>query len=192
MLIKKAIIRSRLIFISLTLIFLFLLSLFLAEELDKSFSSDIQQLVNSRNKVSTEASKDYTLQNIMIKERMYLVLGTGGIAMFFFLMMTIQNYFRLKSKSFLKRYLSFTALMNSKFHKTNSLSFEQSLNYHFPNLTNYEIELAGLLIEYNNSKIISQKLNISPASVNTARYRIRKKMGLKKSQDLIKFLQDFR
>ena len=71
------------------------------------------------------------------------------------------------------------------------LTFSQRLLLNFPTLTVHEIKLCEMLKNGMTSKEIAGDLNISPASVNTARYRLRKKLKLKSSQDLVKFLADF-
>ncbi|MGB7841338.1 MAG: LuxR C-terminal-related transcriptional regulator, partial [Salinimicrobium sp.] len=72
-----------------------------------------------------------------------------------------------------------------------SISIEKRLLKKFPELTSNDLELITLLLEKSSSKEIAFKMNISPASVNTARYRLRKKLRLQKGQDLLKFLLKF-
>ncbi len=58
----------------------------------------------------------------------------------------------------------------------------------YPHLTTYDLSLSKLLVQGHSSKEIALSLNISPASVNTARYRLRKKLNLNSEVDLVKFL----
>jgi DNA-binding CsgD family transcriptional regulator len=51
-----------------------------------------------------------------------------------------------------------------------------------------EIKLAALLRMNMSSKEISQLLNIETRSVELARYRLRKKLGLERKQSLVEFL----
>lgn len=80
------------------------------------------------------------------------------------------------------------------FHKVFSdghHDFIQRISSEFTNLTPYDIRLI-LFIRINaNTHEIAQFLNISPNSVDTARYRLRKKLGLEHSQNLYKFIREY-
>jgi DNA-binding CsgD family transcriptional regulator len=58
-----------------------------------------------------------------------------------------------------------------------------------PGLTPYEIKLCTLLWKNHSSKEIAGALNITIGSVNTARYRLRKKLTLPREIDLIIYLK---
>ncbi|MGB3852434.1 MAG: LuxR C-terminal-related transcriptional regulator [Tunicatimonas sp.] len=58
-----------------------------------------------------------------------------------------------------------------------------------PGLTPYEIKLCTLLWKNYSSKEIAGALNITMGSVNTARYRLRKKLTLPRETDLIIYLK---
>ncbi len=62
------------------------------------------------------------------------------------------------------------------------------LNRDYPGLTQNEFRLIALLRLNLSSKEISSVLGISPDSVKTARYRLRKKLGLDSQEDLFEFL----
>ena len=64
----------------------------------------------------------------------------------------------------------------------------QRLNQDFPSLTKNEFRLIALLRLNLNSKEMSAVLGISPDSVKTARYRLRKKLGLESQEELFDFL----
>jgi DNA-binding CsgD family transcriptional regulator len=66
--------------------------------------------------------------------------------------------------------------------------FRQSLQKIIPYITANELKLCSLLRLNLSSKEVSQLLNITPASVNKARYRIRKKIGLDSTEDLFVYL----
>lgn len=66
--------------------------------------------------------------------------------------------------------------------------FIQRLNQEYPDLTKNEFKLIALLRLNLSSKEISAILGISPDSVKTARYRLRKKLGLNNQDDLFQFL----
>ncbi|MDA3942912.1 MAG: helix-turn-helix transcriptional regulator [Bacteroidetes bacterium] len=68
--------------------------------------------------------------------------------------------------------------------------FRQSLQKIIPDITANELKLCALLRLNLSSKEVSQILNITPASVNKARYRIRKKIGLDSKEDLFVYLSN--
>lgn len=73
------------------------------------------------------------------------------------------------------------------FEQIHSGFFDKILAIH-PALTAYELRLSALLRLNLSSKEIGNILNISASSVNTGRYRMRKKMGLTETDDLVRYL----
>ena len=69
-------------------------------------------------------------------------------------------------------------------------SFFHNLEIKFPELTKGEKRLLALLMMNLSSKEISSIINISPASVNTKRYRLRKKLNIDTDENLIKFVKN--
>lgn len=67
-------------------------------------------------------------------------------------------------------------------------NFFVSLKNRFPHLSSNDLKLAALTRLNMNIKETSNILGISPDSVKTARYRLRKKMGVEQDADLISFL----
>ncbi len=72
---------------------------------------------------------------------------------------------------------------NARFISINK-SFYQTLTNRYPQLTQRDHRLCALIKLNFSSKEISQLLGISDKSVNTSRYRLRKKMALAKDEDL--------
>jgi len=66
--------------------------------------------------------------------------------------------------------------------------FSQQLSTKYLNLTNKEIQVAGLIKEEKTTKEIADLLNISVSAVSVHRYHIRKKVGLTKNQNLRLYL----
>jgi PAS domain S-box-containing protein len=66
--------------------------------------------------------------------------------------------------------------------------FSRQLSTKYLNLTNKEIQVAGLIKEEKTTKEIADLLNISVSAVSVHRYHIRKKVGLTKSQNLRLYL----
>lgn len=73
------------------------------------------------------------------------------------------------------------------FEQIHSGFFDKILVIH-PALTAYELRLSALLRLNLSSKEIGNILNISANSVNTGRYRMRKKLGLTETDDLVRYL----
>ncbi|WKN43505.1 tetratricopeptide repeat protein [Tunicatimonas pelagia] len=69
--------------------------------------------------------------------------------------------------------------------------FLEKLRETYPDLTQGELKLCALLKLKMNLKEAASILGISPESVKTARYRLRKKLELNKEDDLIDFMQNF-
>lgn len=74
--------------------------------------------------------------------------------------------------------------------KVNQEYFDK-LQQQFPNLTNNDKQLCGLIRLNLSIKEIATIRNISPKSVEMSRYRLRKKLALDKGEDMTQFLQSF-
>ncbi|WP_378184714.1 helix-turn-helix transcriptional regulator [Aquimarina sp. W85] len=68
--------------------------------------------------------------------------------------------------------------------------FKQTIQTLIPDITANELKLCALLRLNLSSKQISMLLNITPESVNKARYRLRKKMEIDSTDDLYIFLSN--
>jgi AraC family transcriptional regulator, chitin signaling transcriptional activator len=62
--------------------------------------------------------------------------------------------------------------------------FSQRLKGKYPALTDYESQLIQLIRMNLSSKEIAVLLDITPHSVNVSRYRLRKKLNIKKEDSL--------
>jgi len=69
--------------------------------------------------------------------------------------------------------------------------FITKLSQEFPNLTQLEISLCGMIKIGLSIKEISAIRNVSPKSVEMSRYRLRKKIDLPKNVDLTRFLNEY-
>ena len=67
-------------------------------------------------------------------------------------------------------------------------SYQRRLKTQFPALSDYEVRLSTMIKTGLASKEISDLLSIEAASVDVARYRLRKKLNLGKQDDLFEFL----
>lgn len=70
-------------------------------------------------------------------------------------------------------------------------SFSEQLITAYPILSANDVKLCIMLNKNLTSKEIAIKLNISSASVNTARYRLRKKMNIPSDMEISVFLRKF-
>lgn len=69
--------------------------------------------------------------------------------------------------------------------------FIQRISADYSELTQHDIRLISFIRINANTNEIAQFLNISPSSVDTARYRLRKKIKLEHSQNLYKFIREY-
>jgi len=67
-------------------------------------------------------------------------------------------------------------------------NFTYRLSAKYLNLTNKEIQIANLIKEEKTTKDIAKILNISESAINIHRYRIRRKLGLSKKNNLQSYL----
>ncbi|MBR5399807.1 MAG: hypothetical protein IK103_08455 [Bacteroidales bacterium] len=91
----------------------------------------------------------------------------------------------------LKERMYFTREMNDFYARSEELhkDFNERLAESFPNLTENERKLANLLRQGFSSKYIASLMNITPKSVEINRYRLRAKLGLTRSENLINFIK---
>jgi DNA-binding CsgD family transcriptional regulator len=66
--------------------------------------------------------------------------------------------------------------------------FVSKLKKEFPKLTSNDLRICSLLRQNLSTKEVAQNLAIGAESANKARYRIRKKLGLSRKDDLIQFI----
>jgi hypothetical protein len=69
-------------------------------------------------------------------------------------------------------------------------AFSKQLTERFPDLTKGETRLTYLIRQKMNNKEISNVLNVSPAAVEKAKYRLKKKLNLSKLDSLDQFIDE--
>ena len=91
----------------------------------------------------------------------------------------------------LRERMYFTREMNDFYARTEVLhrDFNMRLKEAFPDLTEGERKLANLLRQGFSSKYIASLMNITPKSVEISRSRLRTKLGLKRSDNLVQFIK---
>ena len=68
-------------------------------------------------------------------------------------------------------------------------NFSKSLMEHYPNLTKGEVRICYLIRQKMSNKEIANVLNVSPAAVEKAKYRLKKKVDLNREVSLDEFIQ---
>lgn len=93
--------------------------------------------------------------------------------------------------SSLRERMYFTREMNDFYAQSEILhkDFNMRLKERFPNLTEGERKLANLLRQGFSSKYIATLMNITPKSVEISRYRLRTKLGLQRSDNLVQYIK---
>ena len=82
------------------------------------------------------------------------------------------------------------AMFEAQFTAVNN-SFFTTLKEKFPKLSQTELRLCALIKLTFSSKDMAKLLGISVESVHTARYRLRKKLGLNREDNLTEFISNF-
>ena len=93
--------------------------------------------------------------------------------------------------SSLRQRMYFTSEINDFYARSEVLhkDFNLRLTEAYPNLTENEKKLANLLRQGFSSKYIASLMNITPKSVEINRYRLRSKLGLSRSDNLVQFIK---
>ncbi|MBQ9399956.1 MAG: response regulator transcription factor [Bacteroidales bacterium] len=93
--------------------------------------------------------------------------------------------------SSIRQRMYFTREMNDFYARSEVLhsDFNSRLSEAYPDLTEGERKLAVLLRQGFTSKYIATLMNITPKSVEISRYRLRLKLGLGRSDNLVKFIK---
>ena len=154
--------------------------------------SDAEADVKAMQNVSeadASGSREYYFQNVLMQEKVILFMVVGGIILLFLMFYWRRKMLRRSSRSFLKYKEQIEERIKPEGEP--ELSFRRKLLKAHPELTANDLELVSLMMQNSTSKEIARELNITPGSVNTARYRLRKKLGLQKGEDLLKFLLNY-
>ena len=69
-------------------------------------------------------------------------------------------------------------------------NFFTTLKTSFPELTEHELRLCAYIRINLQNKEIARILNVSPATINTSRYRVRKKLVMDNKMSLEDFLRN--
>lgn len=126
-----------------------------------------------------------------LTERKYLILimfQQAGIALSLFLIPFGVTVFQ--NLSIIKKLSIKVDKILEKSKEKQRKNFSEQLVIAYPDLSTHEVSLCEMLHENLTTKDIAVKLNIAPASVNTARYRLRKKMNVPSGIEISVFLRN--
>jgi len=130
--------------------------------------------------------KYYRMQNLFMRERGYnfIILASLIVGLFIYLKLLSQTGARAS-------FLAHNYRLQYKLEplKPNIVEFKQRLKRKYMQLSANDCLVAEMLFEGMSTKDIASQLNISVASANTARYRLRKKLNLEHETDLVTFLR---
>ena len=125
-----------------------------------------------------------------LEQRQYLTLvmfqQTGIVLMLFLIPL---GFSLSRNRAVLKRHHKRLTKVFKEQEKSEKRSFSEKLIAIYSNLTANDLTLCEMLYSRLSSKEIAGRLNITPSSVNTARYRLRKKMKVPPNVELTTFLQ---
>jgi DNA-binding CsgD family transcriptional regulator len=145
------------------------------EQIRKNRATEVHQLEKNR------------MQIHFMKERGWNFIVLASLLLSIVVWMVLSNH-RKKRTNF----LGYTYRIKDRLaqSETKTLTFQERLREKFEMLTSNDLLIAEMLVDGLSTKQISTELNISPASANTARYRLRKKMNLSLETDLVTSLQE--
>lgn len=164
-----------------------LLSIGYAKWVYNPISPDILQHIQNNKLTDENLLERNAMQVLFMKERGWFFILFGALVLSIFLWIGISNR-KQKSRTFIGYKYSFSEKLANTVK--NRLHFQERLRLKYDDLTPNDLVVAEMLVDGLTSKEISNELNISPASANTARYRLRKRMELSSQTDLIDVLRN--
>lgn len=142
---------------------------------------ELNQKIDYKNKELTSYTLNFMQKNELMEE----------------IKLNINNLKKSQNAETIKNLNSLNRLVNSSMHIDKDwqdfkrqfeevhTDFFRILKATYPTLTNNELKLCALLKLNMNLKEAATVMGISPESVKTARYRLRKKLGLEREDNLI-------
>ena len=164
-----------------------LLSIGYAKWVDNPIAPDILYRIKNDRPTDVNLLERNAMQVLFMKERGWFFILFGALVLSMFSWIGISNR-RQKSKTFIGYKYSFSEKLANLVK--GSLNFQDRLRLKYDTLTTNDLLVAEMLLDGLTSKEISTELNISPASANTARYRLRKRMELSPQTDLLDVLRN--
>ena len=163
-----------------------LLSIGYAKWIDNPISPDTLQHIKSERPTDVHLLEKNAMQVLFMKERGWFFILFGTLVLSIILWIGLSN--RRKSN---RTFIGYKYSLSEKLARTvkESLNFQNRLRLKYEALTPNDLLVAEMLVDGLTSKEISSELNISAASANTARYRLRKRMALSPQADLLEALR---
>ena len=171
--------RNKQSIIIIFIIFIGLVYLIYGINMKNEIDAESWTVIEEQYSTSQSEFEKRQLMILIMFQQVGLVLGIFLIPLSILIYHLRSSYMRLLRR--MKRGFKISPL-------TDERPFIQKLLRSFPILTVNDTRLCQLLMDGLSSKQIALELNITPSSVNTARYRLRKKMNLRTDEDLITFL----
>lgn len=147
-----------------------------------NLEQDVIDQIEKERPNDAKTLEENKTQVLFMEERGWYILAFGALILLIFTWRGLSQ--RSQSVRRLKDYRSKVSEKLSTQVKA-SLGFGERLRLKYGNLTDHDLRVAQMLVNGLNSKEIATQLNISPSSVNTARYRLRKRMLLAPDADLL-------
>ncbi len=132
---------------------------------------------------STELEELNTALTVLLKRRENDKIELEGMLVANVKELVLPYVEELKNKRIDDRDMTYVKILETNLRNIIS-PFSHKLSLKYMSLTNREVRVAELLKEGKSSKEIADLLNVTEGSVNINRYRIRKKLGLKKQDNL--------
>ena len=164
-----------------------LMSYVYVKVVDNPISLEVFEQIQNHNPTDEGLLGKNRMQVLFMQERGWFFLVFACLVISLILWIGLFNRVRKKRTYQSYRY-KLTESLNRNFK--DGLNFQDRLYIKYDNLTPNDLLIAEMLLDGFSSKEISGELNISQASANTARYRLRKKLQLSHETDLLLFLRN--
>lgn len=147
---------------------------------------EVLALIKNGNPTDVNMLEKNRMQVLFMQERGWFFIVFASLVISIMLWMSVSSRRRN-----IKTVLNYRYNLKDKLSISlkEGLNFQERLRLKYSQLTENDLLVAEMLIDGLSSKDISLELNIAPASVNTARYRLRKKMSLSPESDLLDVLR---
>lgn len=171
----------------LAILVLIVISIGYVSVMDEPLDQEMLEKIKEHTPKDPHEREKNSMQILFMKERgwNFIVFSCLVLAIFIWMLLANQRKGKLD-------FMGYRFRLQNKFTQLaqEQLNFQERLNKKFGLLTSNDLLLAEMLADGYSTKKIATDLNISVASANTARYRLRKKMNLAPETDLVAFLRE--
>lgn len=184
--IRKLILRASFYHFLFVICVVLLLSFVYSKFSNTAIEPEMLALIKTGNPTDVNMLEKNRMQVLFMQERGWFFIIFASLVLSIMLWMSI-SYHKRSVKTVLNYRYNLRDKLSIKLKE--GLNFQERLRLKYSQLTENDVLVAEMLIDGLSSKDISLELNIAPASVNTARYRLRKKMSLSPESDLLDVLR---